>query len=77
MTKIDQNCHSSKDLTSSCCGGRFDTQSYSKDSPLLEDHGEKSIVLKREEIEDQSILNQIPSRCNEIEVILGSKVSLN
>lgn len=63
-------------MTSSC-GGRFDTQSYSKDSPLIDEHEEKSIVLTRDQIEDQSILNQIPARCNEIEVILGSKISLN
>lgn len=74
VTKIEQPS-SSNEVTSSCWGGKFDSQSYSKEGP--EDNEEKSIILTRDQIEDQSILNQIPLRCNEIEVIQGSKISLN
>lgn len=35
------------------------------------------MILTRDQIEDQSIKNQIPLRCTEIEVIQGSKISLN
>ena len=73
VTKIEQPS-SSNEVTSSCCGGH-ETQSYSKENP--DEHEEKSVVLTRDQIEDQSILNQIPLRCNEIEVIQGSKISLN
>jgi hypothetical protein len=38
---------------------------------------EKSVMMTRDLITDQSIENQIPHRCTEIEVIHGSKVSLN
>jgi hypothetical protein len=74
VTKIEQPS-SSNEVTSSCGGGRFDSQSYSKENP--DENEEKSLVLTRDQIEDQSILNQIPLRCNEIEVIQGSKISLN
>ena len=41
------------------------------------DEEEKSIIMYRDQIEDQSIRNQIPIKCTEIEVIQGSKISLN
>jgi hypothetical protein len=62
-------------VTSSCCGGRFDSGSISKEND--EQGEEKSQVVNRDQIEDQSIRNQIPVRCTEIEVIQGSKISLN
>jgi len=74
VTKLEQPNQS--EVTSSCYPGRFDSQSCSKEE-CHEEHEEKSIILTRDQIEDQSIKNQIPLRCNEIEVIQGSKISLN